>query len=58
MTVPARRWLITKSTKNYVFLKLGAELASDATPKIDIVQGEKVEDMAGNETFGREVDRV
>ena len=42
--------------KNYVFLKLGSELASDATPKIDIVQGEKVEDMAGNETFGREVD--
>ena len=40
----------------YVFLKLGSELASDATPKIDIMQGEKVEDMAGNETFGREVD--
>lgn len=42
--------------KNYVFLKLASELASDATPKIDIVQGEKVEDMAGNETFGREQD--
>ncbi len=41
--------------KDYVFLKLATELASDATPKIDIVQGEKVEDMAGNETFGREV---
>ncbi len=41
--------------KNYVFLKLGSELASDATPKIDIANGEKVEDMAGNETFGREV---
>lgn len=39
----------------FVFLKLGSELASDATPKIDIVNGEKVEDMAGNETFGREV---
>ncbi len=40
----------------YVFLKLANELASDATPMIDIVQGEKVEDMAGNETFGREQD--
>ena len=39
----------------YVFLKLASELASDATPKIDIVNGEAVEDMAGNETFGREV---
>ncbi|MXZ02896.1 MAG: hypothetical protein F4Y88_04265 [Chloroflexi bacterium] len=43
------------AAKNFVFLKLGAELASDATPEIDIAQGEKVEDMAGNETFGREV---
>ncbi len=42
--------------KNYVFLRLDSELASDATPMIDIVNGEKVEDMAGNETFGREVD--
>ncbi len=42
--------------KKYVFLKLDSELASNATPKIDIVQGEKVEDMAGNETFGKEVD--
>ena len=41
--------------KQYAFLKLASELASDATPKIDIKQGEKVEDMAGNETFGREV---
>lgn len=40
----------------YVFLKLGSELASDATPKIGIASGEKVEDMAGNETFGRELD--
>lgn len=40
----------------YVFLKLGSELASDATPKIGIATGEKVEDMAGNETFGRELD--
>ena len=42
--------------KNYVFLKLASELASDARPTIDIASGEKVEDMAGNETFGREVD--
>ncbi len=42
--------------KHYAFLKLASELASDATPEIDIMQGEKVEDMAGNETFGREVD--
>ena len=41
---------------NYVFLRLASELASDATPKIDITDGEKVEDMAGNETFGKEVD--
>ena len=39
----------------YVFLKLASELASDATPMLDIANGEKVEDMAGNETFGREV---
>ncbi len=39
----------------YVFLKLASELASDATPMLDIAAGEKVEDMAGNETFGREV---
>ena len=42
--------------KKYVFLKLGSELASDATPKIDITQSEKVEDLAGNETFGKEQD--
>ena len=42
--------------KNWVFLKLSSELASDATPMIDIVAGGKVEDLAGNETFGREVD--
>ncbi len=40
----------------YVFLKLASELASDATPMIDIAPGEKVEDMAGNETYGREQD--
>ncbi len=40
----------------YVFLKLASELASDATPTIDIVQGEAVEDKAGNETQGREVE--
>ena len=43
------------ATKNFAFLKLAADLASDATPEIDIAQGEKVEDMAGNEAFGREV---
>ena len=41
--------------KQYVFLKLASELASDATPMIDIASSEKVEDMAGNETFGKEV---
>ena len=39
----------------YVFLKLASELASDATPILDIANDEKVEDMAGNETFGKEV---
>ena len=42
--------------KNYVFLKLASELASNATPTIDIASGQKVEDMAGNETFGKEQD--
>ena len=42
--------------KQYVFLKLASELASDATPEIDIAAGQKVEDMAGNETFGKELD--
>ena len=42
--------------KNLVFLKLASELASDATPEIDIANGQAVEDMAGNETAGREVD--
>ena len=41
--------------KKYVFLKLASELVSDATPMIDIASGYKVEDMAGNETFGKEV---
>ena len=41
--------------KEFVFLKLASELASDATPMIDIADGQKVEDMAGNETFGKEV---
>ncbi|MXX92378.1 MAG: hypothetical protein F4Y63_02845 [Chloroflexi bacterium] len=45
-----------KVDKKYVFLRLDSELASDATPMVDIVNGEKVEDMAGNETFGREQD--
>ena len=42
--------------KQYVFLKLASELASNATPTIDIAAGYKVEDNAGNETFGKEVD--
>lgn len=42
--------------KNYVFLKLGSELASDATPKIGIAPGEAVEDMAGNDKIGREAE--
>ena len=42
--------------KQYVFLKLASELKSDATPMIDIASGEKVEDLAGNETFGKEQD--
>ena len=40
--------------KNYVFLKLQEQLASDAKPMVSIVQGEKVEDNAGNETFSNE----
>ena len=40
--------------KNYVFLKLQDQLASDATPMVSIVTGEKVEDKAGNETFANE----
>ena len=40
---------------NLVFLKLASELKSDATPMIDIANGQAVEDMAGNETAGREV---
>ena len=39
-----------------VFLLLSSELASDAEPEIDIAEGEHVEDMAGNETFGKELD--
>ena len=42
--------------KNFVFLKLASELKSDATPMIDIAQNQKIEDLAGNETFGREQD--
>ena len=37
-----------------MFLKLANELASDATPMIDIVAGQGVEDMAGNFTGGNE----
>ena len=44
--------------KNYVFLKLDDELASDATPEISIATGEKVEDMAGNELFSNELDPI
>ena len=33
---------------NLVFLKLGEELKSDATPNLGITEGEEVEDLAGN----------
>ncbi len=39
----------------YVFLKLGAELSSDATPEVSIASGMAVEDMAGNETGSNEM---
>ena len=44
--------------KNYVFLKLQEQLASDATPMVSIVTGEKVEDKAGNETFANEFKEI
>ena len=44
--------------KYYVFLKLQEELASDAKPMVSIVQGEKVEDNAGNETFSNEFKEI
>ena len=40
----------------FVFLRTAEPFASDATPLVDIASGEFVEDLAGNETFGREVD--
>ncbi len=39
--------------KDYVFLKLASELASDATPEVGITVGETVEDLAGNDKVGR-----
>ena len=44
--------------ENYVFLKLQEQLASDAKPMVSIVQGEKVEDNAGNETFSNEFKEI
>ena len=43
--------------KNYVFLKLADQLASDATPMVNLATGGKVEDMAGNETFANEFEQ-
>lgn len=37
----------------FVFLRLTDELASDATPIVGILQGEEVEDLAGNSTNQR-----
>ena len=42
----------------YVFLKLKEELASDATPVLMIVEGEEVEDLAGNSTNRRKLGAV
>lgn len=39
-----------------VFLKLGEELASDATPTLSITEGREVEDMAGNVLTWQEKD--
>ena len=41
---------------NYVFLKLTSALDPDATPKVSIASGEKVADLAGNETTSTEFD--
>ncbi len=41
---------------NYVFLKLTSALDSDATPKVSIASGEKVADLAGNESTSTEFD--
>ena len=43
--------------KQWVFLKLRHELASDATPFVGIAAGESVRDNAGNITSGRELRR-
>ena len=42
----------------YVFLKLRHELASDATPTIQIAAGYEVEDLAGNSTNRRKLGAV
>ncbi len=39
----------------YVFLKLEDELASDATPIVEIAEGEEVEDLVGNSTNKRKL---
>ena len=43
--------------KQYVFLKLSEDLASDATPFVGIAAGQSVRDRAGNITSGRELQR-
>ncbi len=45
-------------SKNYVFLKLANELASDATPMVTINEGESVEDRAGNQAFVNDFDEI
>ena len=42
----------------YVFLRLLDELASDATPVIQMAEGEEVEDLAGNSTNRRKLGAV
>ncbi len=41
-----------------VYLKLDKELASDATPSIDLVAGKLIRDAAGNTTRPNEFDRI
>ena len=42
----------------YVFLRLLDELASDATPVIQMAEGEEVEDLAGNSTNRRKLGAI
>lgn len=48
----------TRVDGSYVFLRLSDELASDATPVIQIAEGEEVEDLAGNSTNRRKAGAV